>query len=110
MEHLEWHKHAFLDADSKVIAVPVFDEDAHGSQLLEDIKEQVGAVAYICCCDNGEANVDAYWINGRFTTPKHFPSFILNTETYDWEPPIPVPNDNKRYTWDEATISWKERE
>jgi hypothetical protein len=89
MEHLEWHKHAFIDADNKVIAVPIFDESAHGSQLLEDIKEQLGAVAYICCCDNGEANVDAYWINGRFTSPKHVSSFVLNTETYEWEPPAP---------------------
>jgi hypothetical protein len=61
MEHLEWHKHAFLDADNKVIAVTVFDESAHGSQLIEDVKEQLGAVRFICCCDNGETNVGAYW-------------------------------------------------
>jgi hypothetical protein len=87
MEHLEWHKHAFIDADNKVIAVPIFDESAHGSQLLEDVKEQLGAVAYICCCDNSETNIGAYWNAGRFTSIKHSPSDVLNTETYEWEPP-----------------------
>lgn len=43
-----------------------------------------------------------------FITPKPFPSWILNTETCDWEAPTPMPNDGKMYRWDEQTQSWIE--
>jgi hypothetical protein len=38
------------------------------------------------------------------------PSWIFNNETYDWEPPVPYPDDDKVYLWDEATTSWVERQ
>jgi len=41
-----------------------------------------------------------------FIPPKPYPSWLLNTATCNWDPPIPYPNDGKRYTWDEATESW----
>jgi len=41
-----------------------------------------------------------------FIPPKPYPSWLLNTTTCNWDPPIPYPNDGKRYTWDEATESW----
>ena len=46
-----------------------------------------------------------------FIKPKtKFPSWILNEDTYDWDPPVSYPDDfdSKRYIWDEDTISWKE--
>ena len=43
-----------------------------------------------------------------FIPPKPYPSWLLNTETAQWEPPVPYPNDGKRYYWDEATESWVE--
>lgn len=42
-----------------------------------------------------------------FIAPQPYSSWILNTE-YDWEAPVPKPNDGKFYYWDEETISWKE--
>jgi hypothetical protein len=41
-----------------------------------------------------------------FVPPKPHESWILNTETAQWQPPIEKPGDN--YKWDEATISWLE--
>lgn len=41
-----------------------------------------------------------------FVPPKPYPSWLLNTNTCRWEPPIPYPNDGNLYTWDEATQSW----
>lgn len=41
-----------------------------------------------------------------FIPPKPFPSWLLNTNTCQWQAPIPYPNDGKLYTWDEATQSW----
>ena len=43
-----------------------------------------------------------------FIAPKPYPSWLLNTNTAQWEPPVPYPNDGKMYRWDEATLSWVE--
>lgn len=40
-----------------------------------------------------------------FISPSPFPSWILNSN-YDWEPPIPHPNDGKIYLWDESIVNW----
>ena len=41
-----------------------------------------------------------------FIAPKPFPSWLLNTNTCQWQPPVPYPNDGNLYIWDEATQSW----
>lgn len=41
-----------------------------------------------------------------FIPPKPFPSWLLNTDTCNWEPPVPMPDDGNMYTWDEDTMSW----
>jgi hypothetical protein len=43
-----------------------------------------------------------------FVPPKPYPSWLLNTTTGLWDPPVPYPTDGKNYTWDEATQSWVE--
>jgi hypothetical protein len=43
-----------------------------------------------------------------FIPPSPFPSWVLNTGTCQWKAPIPKPNDEKKYRWDEATLSWVE--
>lgn len=43
-----------------------------------------------------------------FIPTKPFPSWLLNTTTCQWEPPVPYPDDGKMYYWDEATESWVE--
>ena len=43
-----------------------------------------------------------------FIPPKPFPSWLLNTNTCQWQAPIPYPNDGNKYIWDEATQSWVE--
>lgn len=46
------------------------------------------------------ADIDA------FVPPKPYNSWILNNETAQWEAPIPMPQDEKMYAWDEDTMSW----
>ena len=41
-----------------------------------------------------------------FIVPKPYPSWLLNTETCQWEPPTPYPSDGNMYTWDETAQSW----
>jgi hypothetical protein len=43
-----------------------------------------------------------------FIPPKPYPSWLLNTTTGLWDPPIPYPTDGKNYVWDEDTQSWVE--
>jgi hypothetical protein len=43
-----------------------------------------------------------------FIAPKPYPSWLLNTQTCQWQAPTPYPNDGNVYTWDETTQSWVE--
>lgn len=43
-----------------------------------------------------------------FVPPKPYASWVLNNETADWDAPVAKPEDDKMYTWDEATLSWVE--
>jgi hypothetical protein len=43
-----------------------------------------------------------------FIPPKPFASWILDEETCLWNPPVPYPEDDKEYTWNEDTQSWDE--
>ena len=46
-----------------------------------------------------------------FIGPQPFPSWTLNEDTCDWNPPTPFPEigpDKKKYKWHEETISWEE--
>lgn len=41
-----------------------------------------------------------------FIPPKPYPSWLLNTNTCLWEPPVPYPSDGKAYYWDESVVNW----
>ena len=43
-----------------------------------------------------------------FIPPKPYESWVLNEETCLWDPPVPIPLDDKIYRWDEETTSWIE--
>ena len=45
-----------------------------------------------------------------FIPPKPFNSWVLNENTCQWDAPTPMPTDEKKYSWDEATTSWVEAE
>ena len=45
-----------------------------------------------------------------FYASQPYASWVLNTSTWTWEAPIPMPTDGKPYSWDEPTISWVEIE
>lgn len=42
-----------------------------------------------------------------FIAPRPYESWYLD-ENYDWQPPIPYPDDDKTYIWNEETQSWDE--
>jgi len=43
-----------------------------------------------------------------FITPKPYPSWILIEDTCQWTAPVAYPDDDKEYTWNEATTNWVE--
>lgn len=51
-------------------------------------------------------------VRDAFIPPKPFNSWVLVEETCQWKAPVDMPADSgtgeppKRYTWDEATVSW----
>lgn len=48
--------------------------------------------------------------NDVFYSPKKYDSWILNEETWLWEPPIPRPDDVNNYTWNEEEQQWDIRQ
>jgi len=48
-------------------------------------------------------------VRDAFLPPKPYPSFILNEETYDWEPPTPQPEptETHNWRWNEDLVSWE---
>jgi hypothetical protein len=45
-----------------------------------------------------------------FSPPKPYASWTLDEDTCRWNAPVPYPNDDKRYNWNEETQSWVEVE
>lgn len=41
-----------------------------------------------------------------FISPKPFNSWSLNTNTCQWEAPVPMPETGGPYHWDEENLSW----
>ena len=47
-----------------------------------------------------DADADAFY------PPRPYDTWVLNTTTYQWEPPFPAPTDGQMYTWDPHTNNW----
>jgi hypothetical protein len=57
------------------------------------------------------AGIGYTWDGTGFAAPKPFESWTLDTETYVWNAPTPMPvEEGKRFTWDEPTLAWVEVE
>ncbi len=55
----------------------------------------------------GITNINTDYVDGYFyTLPQPYPSWVRDKGT--WQSPTPMPTDDKRYAWDEATTSWIE--
>lgn len=45
-----------------------------------------------------------------FIQPRPYASWVLNTQSCEWDPPVPIPQtseDGVQYTWDEENVNWK---
>lgn len=41
-----------------------------------------------------------------FVPQQPYASWVMDSFSYTWKAPIPMPEDGKYYVWDEATLSW----
>jgi len=56
------------------------------------------------------AGIGYTWDGTGFAAPQPFPSWSMNQTSYLWESPVPYPNDDKRYSWNEEAQNWVEVE
>jgi len=115
---------AKLDENNVVLDVNVVDNNTINNLPFPD-SEPVG-ILFLTSWSGGYTNWKQTSYNGNFRVnyagigytydpvldafvpPKPYPSWLLNTNTCQWQAPVPYPNDGKMYQWDEATQSWVE--
>lgn len=47
-------------------------------------------------------------VKDAFIPPQPYASWVLNANNCLWESPVPMPTDDKLYTWDEEQLNWIE--
>jgi hypothetical protein len=104
---------AEVDADNKVIRVLVGDNnDPAGDEGYEWLVDNLGGTWIQTSYNNrtrfNYAGIGYTWDGIGFAAPQPYPSWTLNADSYLWEAPTPMPTDDKRYTWDESTLTWTE--
>lgn len=106
---------AELDADSivvRVLVVPNEQENRGHDYLATDLG--LGGTwvqtSYNATIRKNYAGIGYTFDSGRdaFIPPKPFASWVLNEATCNWDAPVARPEDDKMYSWDEATTSWIE--
>jgi len=66
----------------------------------------IAADRWIDCTGMYYVGTGSKWTGSIFNPPKPFPSWILNTETNEWESPIGNPNNLHQNYWNEAEGIW----
>jgi len=54
------------------------------------------------------AGIGFTWDGIGFSRPQPFPSWSMDSETYLWSAPTPIPTDGKLYLWNEEQLVWVE--
>ena len=110
---------AKLDENNIVVEVIVVN-----NAVLDPSNEEQSGIQFLTEWSGGHSNWKQTSYNGKiyknyaakgyswdgigFAAPQPFPSWTLNSDSYLWQPPMPIPTDDKHYTWDESTTSWIE--
>ena len=100
--------YGFVDEENILFATAIFiDGD---TETIERVKNQFSASA--CYKMNLEKELalfgEAYWNGSRFLLPSPYPSWIFNEDLNAWIAPVPYPENDLDYFWDEETTSWLE--
>jgi len=103
---------AEIDENNKVIRVLVGDNnDPNGDEGYQWLIDNLGGTWIKTSYNNNirkqYAGIGFSYdpVNDVFIRPQPHPSWVLD-ENFDWQPPIPYPEDVTSYIWNEETISW----
>ena len=104
---------AEIDNNNKVIKVLVGDNnDPAGDEGYQWLLDNLGGT-WIKTSYNGNirknfAGDGMYYDEMRdaFIYPSPFPSWTLNEETCQFNSPIPMPINEKKYDWSEEELNW----
>lgn len=119
---------AQIDENNIVLQVLVIDQDEINSYRWGDPATWVqtsyntlGGVYYTPNTDQPDpdqskafrknyAGIGYTWDGVGFIPPKPYPSWVMNSFSYLWEAPapMPAPNTPPNYEWNEDTLSWIE--
>ena len=103
---------AELDENNKVIRVLVGDNnDPSGDEGYSWLMDNLGGT-WIKTSYNGTIRKQyagvGFTYNEQadvFIAPQPYPSWSLDSN-FDWQAPIPYPQDNNNYNWDEDAQEW----
>jgi len=95
--------YAFIK-DGLVINIAVFEDP--DNELLAHFKDTFSLDHIIP--SEGVAIIGGTYDGTNFTPPAPYPSWVLDNDLRKWNPPIPMPYNEKLYQWNEETISWEE--
>jgi hypothetical protein len=108
--------YAFLDTNNRVTEVIVGVDE---TELIEGLDPEVWYGNFRkqkCVRTSYNNNIRKQYAGIGFTydadadvfvAPQPFPSWTLD-ENHDWQPPTPMPTDDKRYAWFEPNQQWIE--
>jgi len=103
---------AEIDENNLVLRIVVGDnEDPNGDEgypwLLDNLKGRWSKTSYNATIRKNDAGAGITYDEqlDAFIPPKPFASWILNTDTCQWLPPIAKP-DAETNIWDEESVSW----
>ena len=108
--------YAYLDENNIVVDVTVGKDE---NELIDGLDTEtyyaqgtpytVKRTSYSGKYRKNYAGIGYYFDEERnaFIPPNPYNSWILNEDTCLWEAPIPMPDDDYIYMWDEESISWQ---
>ena len=90
--------------DNNVINTLIFDNPSE--ELLNTFISNYNADKIIL--GNAFTQVGGTYDGSKFWLQQPYPSWTKDEELNDWEPPVPYPDDDKTYQWNEDILNWEE--
>jgi hypothetical protein len=97
---------AKIDNDNKVVQITVMKEE-YKHTAIEWLSSNLGG-KWIESKKNNEAKINSVYNEelDAFINPKPYNSWVLNLNTFNWDPPISHPMDDS-YRWNEEELKWE---
>jgi hypothetical protein len=95
---------AKVSLDNKVLNIESASQEWVDRHLADNSNAEYTYIAYT---DENPAYIDGDLVDGYFYPPKPFDSWNRDGKG-NWNPPVPMPEDGKIYTWNEEELKWEE--